>query len=100
MAFILRSAKCMINHKRWNKEKLQEKQSVKSACSLNNTSLGLQCLTKRSRKFHRVIADYSTEENNLLSLGICNPYHRKGNVSAQLFNDTRPCRHKSLYDEM
>lgn len=80
MAFILRSAKCMINQKRWNKEKLQEKQSRESVCSINNTSLVLQCLTKQSRKFHRVFVVCSTEENNLLSLGVCNPCDGKWNV--------------------
>lgn len=72
---------------------------VKSVCSLNNTSLGLQRLTKQSRKFHRVIVEHSAEENNLLSLGVCNPYHGKGNVRTQLFNDSGPRRHKSLHDE-
>lgn len=73
---------------------------VKSVRSLNNTSLGLQCPTKQSRKFHRVIVEYSAEENNLLSLGVCNPYHGKENVRTQLFNDSGLRRHKSLRDEM
>lgn len=82
------------------RETSRKTKRVKSVCSLNNTSLGLQCLAKQSRKFHRVIVEYSTEENNLLSLGVCNPYHGKGNVCTQLFNDSGPRRHKSLHDEM
>lgn len=73
MAFILRSAKCMINQERWDKEKLQAKQNRKSVCSINNTSLVPQGLRKQPRKFHRVIIMSSVGENNLLSLGVCNP---------------------------
>lgn len=81
------------------RETSRKTKHVKSVCSLNNTSLGPQCLTKQSRKFHRVIVEHSAEENNLLSLGVCNPYHGKGNVRTRLFNDSRPRRHKSLHDE-
>ena len=82
------------------RETLRKTKRVKSVCSLNNTSLGLQCLTKQPRKFHRVILEHSTEENNLLSLGVCNPYHGKGNVRTRLFNDSGPRGHKYLHDEM
>lgn len=81
------------------RETSRKTKRVKSVCSLNNTSLGLQCLTKQSRKFHRVIVEHSAEENNLLSLGVCNPYHGKENVRTRLFNDSGPLRHKSLHDE-
>ena len=37
---------CKINEKKWNSEKLQEKQNRKSVCHTNNTSLVLWCLKK------------------------------------------------------
>ena len=80
MAFILSSAECMTNQKRWDKEKLPAKQNRKSVCSINNTSLVPQGLTDQPRKFHRAIALRGAGENNLLSLGVCNPCDGKGNV--------------------
>lgn len=100
MAFILRSAKCMINQERWDKEKLQAKQNRKSVCSINNTSLVPQGLTKQPRKFHRVIIMSSMGENNLLSLGVCNPYDGEGECRHITLQWQWTCRHKSLNDEM